>query len=263
MIISLGREQFIKIENYKENLKINIFDIIEKKKEIIIKDFINQFYKICYNHKIKKKSLIQNYIEKSGINLLVISDFYEKNIWKNKEIKDIFILLALKRFISLDKSLTISGKIQLSPTFFYLKSLNKIKLTNLVIIKKNNKNLNSAIWILLKFLKQAVFNVPFLILCSKKNFKVNDVVFSYSTFIDGKKNKDFYWKNIEKINISPDYYKLIINIPSHISNINKISFANSSERIIFLESYQNLATLSKSIYLWLKLRFYLKNKNFF
>ena len=33
MIISLGREQFIKIENYKENLKINIFDIIEKKKK--------------------------------------------------------------------------------------------------------------------------------------------------------------------------------------------------------------------------------------
>ena len=238
--------------------KYNIIKILEKN---------SNFYKIKFSKIINsfnyKKIFKEDSYSKSKF--WHLSDFFEKNIWKNVEILDVLRLIALEKILKSDKIIELHSTTDDFKLYFYLKNFclnNDIKFNKKseykFLYKKIIFNLKYYITPfveIIKFIKENILMIPFLFLKKDMEDKKN-LIISYSTIFQNNKIDDFYWKNLDK-NISDlNSNKLIINSDNK-NNLSKISISkkNSKKNIFFLQSYQGISSFFITLIIWL---FFLK-----
>ena len=250
-------------DNFRKKKNHNIIKILENNSNIYKKKFSKIVSEYEYKKIFKKKNT-------AIAKFWYLSDFFEKNIWKNKEIYDLLKLIVLEDIIKKNKITEINLKTDDFKLFFYLNTFckkNNIKF-------KNNSNINFTYKKIIfnlkycfvpfleifRFAKESLLNFPFKFLNKEITNKEN-LVISYSTILKNNKINDFYWKNLSEIVSNLNSNKLIINSDVK-NNFEKISTIkeNKNNNIVFLQSYQTLLSLLISLLIWL---FYLINLSLF
>ena len=262
--IKFSESSFIYFTNSTNNKKkYNIIKILENNSNT----YKNKFSKIIAEYEYKKVFKKKN---SSITKFWYLSDFFEKNIWKNKEILDLLKLIVLEDILKDSKILELNLKTNDFKIYFYLLEFcekKNIKFSNNSKINFNYKKIVFKLKYFFTpfveiffFIKESLLNISFKIF-KKKLFDKKNLIISYSTILKDNKVNDFYWKNLDKNINNLNSNKLIINSDNK-NNFKKISVIkkNKYDNIVFLQSYQSIVSLLFSLIIWL---FYIFNLLFF
>lgn len=256
LVIEFSKENFIFFkEKTKKIKKINLGDRLNSKPEFYKKKFSN----IIISHFVKLKKRNFGKIDKD-IDFLLLNNFLEKNIWKNPEIVEILKTIALKDIIKKRKFSEVFVETKDNRINIFLQNILKKK-----IIIKNKKRLNFFsknkyngfflfIKLIISFVKKVFFEIQFKKI-KLSRFEEEELFITYSTIINSKSKNDFFWKKLALKNYEKSI-KLIINMDDYSERKKSLilkNFNKKNSRYEFIESYQSIQTLSKTLITWLKM----------
>ena len=254
----------------KKITKLNLGEYLNSKTSYY-KNKLNKL--IIYNLIKFKKSKKKDFLKlDNNFDFSILNNIAEKNLWNNPELINLLKCLAIEDIIKKNKIDKILLDINDLNIFFFLKNIipkKKIKFKNK---NKINRKLNisensfclflSSIYIFFKkFFSELIFSKK------KLNSTGNENLFiTYSTIIKKNQIDDFFWKNLSLNNYEKSI-KLIINVDNYLDKkkINLIHNNNLKKKNYeFIESYQTLSIIFKSLFQWIKLllifRIFYKNQ---
>lgn len=248
--------QFVNINN-NDDKKFSITEKLELNADKEIKRFF-ELINTLGSKKFLNKKFFEFFSYKNYFNFWFLSDFYEKNIWKNPEIIKILKINYIKRLIEENKIDKISGYItdyRLYSAIVKICDKNKVKIN---LIFKNKTFIQRAFEIkfflvfktLIIFIFQSFKDIIFSDI--KKN-KSDKLIISYSNIIKKNKITNFYWENLQNNNFNlKEYDHLLIDAFNNLSKSEERKILNNSKEYYrLISSYQNFF----SIFITLKIYF--------
>lgn len=260
VIVKFSDENFISfIEKKESKIKdINLGELLNSKPSYFKKKFIKTINLHIKNLKKDKKKEFEK-LDKN-LDYSILNDFFEKNLWKNPEIVDLLKCFALEEIFKKYNISKVLLDIKDIRIYLFLKNI----ISEDKITFKNNKKFIfystekcKFIFFFFKsifsFIKKTFLEIP-LKEVKIHNKKSTNLFITYSTIFGNGELNDFFWKKLSL----KDYRnstKLIINADNS-SNKNKIKLLKKMKKkdnFEFIESYQTVSIILKTIIKWIRL----------